>query len=326
MLTTMLCCFVVMIHLTSNPVSQLTKGGWTHLLFFIGNKVLTFAVPGFVFLSGLKLSYSYRNKTFDFVDFMRRRFSKILIPYSIGYILYYIFFRLFGFVEVKNITQHIYSFLLGDLVAPFYFITIITQFYFLFGIIQYLFKKGNHTIILAITTCIQLFYLQYTYFQLEDRFFLTYLIYFVLGCYVAFHLDAFKDWLNRYTVLIFGIFFLISVVYVTFAYCSAVYATPFPYWRIIGCLFSLSAICTFYRISVFITHFEKYKLYQAFIVIDEASYMIFLSHCFMIYLCDVLWHSIGIPSVLSRFLFTAIITYPVVFSVCIGYCRLKRKK
>ena len=126
-LTTIFCICVVLIHLTADPVTKLQVGSYQHTFFYIWNKCMTFVVPGFIFLSGIKLGSSYRNKKFNFIDFFKKRFLKIIVPYSIWYLLYYLLFRSLGFIENLNINQHIVSYLMGTMVSPFYFITIINN-------------------------------------------------------------------------------------------------------------------------------------------------------------------------------------------------------
>ncbi len=312
-LTSFLCCFVVMIHLSSYPVNLLTVGSWQHKIFFLGNKALSFVVPGFVFLSGLKLTYLYREKDFVFSDFMKKRFSKILIPYVFWYIAYTILFRLLGYAEAKTLIQHLFSFFMGDLVSPFYFITIIFQFYLLFGLILFLFKKYSHRTILLLSVVVEFFYLEYIYLPYEDRFFLTYLLYFVLGCYVAFHLDGFRKFLQKGEVFLCGSYLFLTLWHIFHAYDSAVNGTPYAYWRVITCLFSLSAIFVYYQLSMTLQRIGNEKGIMIFRKMDEASYLVFLSHCFFIYLCNGFLSRLGLASVTGRFILNTLVVFPVVF-------------
>lgn len=321
-LTTFLCVFVVLIHLTSAPVTKLPKESLEHMVFFIGNKALSFVVPAFIFLSGLKLCYSYRDKKFIFSEFFIRRFSKILIPYLIWYVIYYIYFRKLGYVAQRDIPTHIFCFLMGKLVSPFYFVTIIFQFYFLFGCILFLFKRFHHAFLLIFTVSIQIIYFQFFYFQYEDRFFGSYLIYFVLGCFAAFHIEQFRCFLDRHKIEICLFTFLISVWYLYFAYTANVFQAIFYHWRIVGCLFSLSMILVFYQFSYFLC--RESILLSIYKSIDNASYYIFLSHCFVIYYCNEIWYNMGNIDLIGQFFFDTIITFPVVFLGCIGYDKLKK--
>lgn len=55
---------------------------------------MSFAVPGFIFLSALKLFYSksFKFSLKSYARFMHKRIVKIFIPYSIFAFIYYIYF------------------------------------------------------------------------------------------------------------------------------------------------------------------------------------------------------------------------------------------
>lgn len=323
-LTSFLCCFVVMIHLSSAPVGSLMVGSWQHKLFFMGNKALTFVVPGFIFLSGLKLSYVYRKKDFHIGEFLRKRFLKIFLPYIFWYVAYYALFRDLEFMEHKTLQEHIFSFLLGDIVSPFYFITTICQFYLLFYFILRLFQKCNHMWILIVTAVIEIFYLQYIFVPYEDRFFVTYFIYFVLGCFAAFHLESFQAFLKKYQILIICGYFGFTWWHVTHAYASAYHGVPYAYWRVITCFFAVFAILAFYRFSLMIVTVAPKVLMGFFCQLDRASYGIFLCHSYILYLCSEKWAELGIVSIIGKFIRSTVIVYLVAFLGTVLFLQLKK--
>ncbi len=324
-MTSFLCCCVVMIHISSYPVGQLMIGSWQHRLFFLGNKALSFVVPGFVFLSGLKLSYSYNGKDFRYNEFICKRFSKILIPYLMWYIAYYLLLRYLGYSSAKNWTQHVFSFFMGDLVSPFYFITIIFQFYILFGIIWWIFQRFSHTAILLATGIIEFFYLQYTFLPYEDRFFMTYLFYFILGCYLALHLGEMKKLLERYQLVLIVIFAGFAGWHIWHAYL-AVMGIPYFGWRVIGCLFSIASIFMIYRLSMVLEEKLSKVVLDFFQKIDGASYQIFLAHCFVLYISYEVWSRLGVASVIGKFVLNCFVVYPVTFGCCIWINQWRNKK
>ena len=323
--TSFLCCFVVLVHTSSEAVTQLQMGSWQQKLFFIFNKALSFVVPGFVFLSGLKLTYAYKERTFHFIEFMKKRFTKILIPYICWYLAYYIFLYRIGFIEAKNIKQHIFSFIMGDLVSPFYFITIIFQFYILFGIFLFLLKKVNHLLLFSICAIIQLYYLQYIYPMYEDRFFMTYLIYFLIGCLAAEHFKQFQDLIKKYSWIWYICFIFLTYWHTTHAYASNVEGIFYSYWRVFTCLFSISSIMVFYHISDYITKQAPEKLISLFKAIDSSSFYIFLGHCFLLYLCNNFWFKIGLESIVEKFILNSVIVFFFSFFFSFIYIICKKK-
>lgn len=322
LMTSFLCFFVILIHTSSEPVGNLLLGSWQQKVFFLGNKALSFVVPAFIFLSGLKLTYAYKEKPFIFHTFFRKRFLKIWIPYFVWYIIYYIFLRKLGYMEPKTFQQHIFLFLLGDLVSPFYFITIIFQFYVLFGVIIFLFKKYNHKIILITIAFIEIFYLNYTFFPYEDRFFMTYLIYFILGCYFAFHIDDVRILLQKSQWIVYGLWALFTARHIWYAYLAFL-GTPYIGWRMIGCMFSIVSIFAIYRISYCICQYATEKWIKIFRKVDGVSYQIFLAHCFILYFLNEIWWRIGVLSISQKFLYNSILVFPIAFGGCVFYYRIK---
>lgn len=324
-MTGFLCCFVVMIHLTSAPVGELSVGSIQHTCIYAINKALSFVVPAFLFLSGLKLTYSYRDKPFVFSGFFTKRFTKILTPYVFWYAAYYVLFRWLGYMEPKTVGEHIFSFLMGDLVSPFYFITIVFQFYGLFGCILWLFRHVRHSLILVAVALAEFWYLEYTYIPYEDRFFVTYMIYFMLGCFCAYHLDTLQRMLQKCWIVVYMAYFALTAWHIYHGYQSAYLGLPYSHWRVATCLFALSAIFAYYHFSLFLSKGLP-KLYMTvFLWLDKASYGVFLCHSFLIYIYNGIWSIMGIRSIAQRFFLNTALVYPMAILGVIGFLWAKNK-
>ncbi len=322
--TTIMCFCVILIHLTAAPVTKLTAGSLPQTLFFVLNKGISFVVPGFVFLSGLKLAYTYRDREFHIGEFFRKRVKRIFFPYLFWYIVFYRYFLWQHFMEPKTLSQHLFSFVMGNLVSPFYFITVIFQLYFLFGFILYLFQKVSHKWILLAAVIFSFFYFRFCSFPYQDRFFATYLIYFLSGVYAAFHLDDFRELCRRYQGIICILYLSVTVYYVWKAYASFVYGAGFGNFLLWQLIFSMIAIPFYYRLSCLLSKLLQ-GLAPVFQAIDSASYNIFLSHCIVIYIGDYIWYKWGYTSIVNKFLFTGLLLLLTVFPVCIGYDFLKKR-
>ena len=320
LLTSLLCCFVVLIHTSSEGVTKLNIGTWQQKVFFMFNKALSFVVPAFVFLSGLKLTYSYKQKSFDFIYFMKKRFLKILIPYTFWYVVYYRFLTSLEFMTEKNVQQHIFSFIMGDLISPFYFVTIIFQFYLLFGIFLYFVRKYKLVYVFIISVIIQYIYIPY-----DDRFFMTYFVYFILGCIMAENLEIFKNKIQKYNILIYIFFIFFAYWHITHSYSSNIEGIVYKNWRIFTCLFSVSAIFAFYHISYAITQKAPKWLFSIFKAVDESSFYIFLGHCYVLYSCNEHWFKVGVHSIFRKFLLNSVIVFFVSFFVSFLYVLCKKK-
>lgn len=129
-LMNMLLCFcVVAIHLTSIPLSQLAPDSFAYILVFAANKVLCFSVPAFIFLSGFKLYSGYGNRKMNLGKFYLRRVTKIVIPYVIAVLVFFVYFYAKKWVVAASLPEYIF---LGTLVAHFYYVVIAVQLYVLF--------------------------------------------------------------------------------------------------------------------------------------------------------------------------------------------------
>lgn len=309
LMTSFLCCFVVLIHTSSEGVTNLEIGTWVHKEFFMFNKALSFVVPAFVFLSGLKLTYSYKGKDFLFLQFIKKRFTKILIPYTFWYIAYYRFLTPIGFMETKTIQQHIFSFIMGDLVSPFYFVTIIFQFYLLFGLILYLVRKYQPIYVLLTCTIVQYLYFRCVNIPYDDRFFMSYLIYFILGCVMAENIETAKSIIKKQSWRIYLCFIFFTNWHITHSYASAVRGAIYYNWKLFTCLFSLSAIFAFYHLSDFITQRVPKWIIAIFKALDASSFYIFLGHCYILYNCNEHWFQVGLDIISRKFLYNSAIVF-----------------
>ena len=69
-----ICIFVITIHLLSEGVDTFPKWSVPSIAFLSLTKLMTFAVPGFVFTSAIKLFYKYGEGKFNYFKFIVGRF------------------------------------------------------------------------------------------------------------------------------------------------------------------------------------------------------------------------------------------------------------
>ena len=96
-----MCLSVVLIHITSYPAEQFEKDSIWFLVFFTINRMLRFAVPCLVFLSGYKLYNRYKDEKVDIKRFYLGRVKKVVVPYIICYVIFFAYFYAKGWIE-KN--------------------------------------------------------------------------------------------------------------------------------------------------------------------------------------------------------------------------------
>ena len=93
---------VIMIHILNIPVNQLVTGSSSQGRFFVARAMLIFAVPCFLFIAMLMLSYG--EEKFD-VRFYRKKLMRVGVPY----LLWSIFYLLIVFIINRSIPENFFS-------------------------------------------------------------------------------------------------------------------------------------------------------------------------------------------------------------------------
>lgn len=303
-----LCLFVIMIHLTFAPLSELTVKSVPHIIIFVINKSLCFCVPAFIFLSGFKLFESYKDRPLAVKPFFKRRFKKIVIPYFIAVLIYIIYFGAKGWLE----DGFFKTLFLGTVSAHFYYIVVLVQLYAMFPLVFRLFSRHSRTLLL-VSAGITLFCVIFLNFGYWDRFFGTYIFYFVLGMFWAKY-DLYRTLRKSLRK--------ISVIYIVFCliHMSKLYMSEFGGWGyrafpVINMLYVLFAIIILYTAST--EHLCRNHFITALSsLVGRYSYSIYLYHCLGIYILryDIL--SKFSLSVKGSFFVTTFAIYSLIAVLC----------
>lgn len=160
------------------------------------HKVLSFGGAGvhvFILCSGLGLYLSYLKKPTGYIEFLKRRFSKVWIPYAIVVLLWGLW--LLASKEefpLREVTSHLLLFKMfsteldTSLCYPYWFISTIVQFYLAWPLIVRMYKVG---VILALVISLSWSTVVGMLGFEEERpwgsFFLQYLWEFCLGMWIA---------------------------------------------------------------------------------------------------------------------------------------------
>lgn len=199
-----------------------------------------FAVPLFIFISGLVLFYNYFDR-FHYPDFLRKRARDILAPYLVWTVVYLLLFNsgnpgFWG--EVKKLALLMFT---GKASYHLWYVVMIIQFYLLFPVYRYLLAKwkdwlrSNRAAILSMIGLSAVYvyltgqvwsivsfmeglnipFLTPLFTTYADRNSLYFFYYFVLGGVAGLHMQAWRESIIKYRVFISGFF---AVVFVYFAY------------------------------------------------------------------------------------------------------------
>lgn len=214
-----LCLLVMWIHICSVAVSTWDKASGAFFAVEMAWRLSAFVVQGFLFLSALKLFRNMEKKPFSYGAFLWGRIRKIGVPYLIAVLVSYLGLIWLGYYafDLKFLVK---STLLGNMIAPFYFIIILFQFYVLMPVWRWMVRKVDFWA--AAVSAVLLMAVFHdglpsmiamvspeTEFPYNDRVFTSYLAYWVLGCYAGRKYDGFLESLHRNKALILC-FFLIS--------------------------------------------------------------------------------------------------------------------
>ena len=172
-----LCLCVVMVHMTVEPMDLWAPHTMKHIFMFSVNKILCFAVPAFLFLSGLKLQNKFEGKSVDVKKFYWGRVKKLVIPYVVCVLIYFLYLWWKGWAQPRYLHGYIF---LGTLVAHCYYIVIAVQMYFIFPLLKIAFERSPKIVALFAVIC-SVVMVQFVHLPYLDRFVGTYIIYFVFG-------------------------------------------------------------------------------------------------------------------------------------------------
>lgn len=163
-----------------------------------------FAVPAFVFITGLVMFYNYYDKL-NYPRMMTRRFYEIIVPFLI-WSLFYTSHNLHRFpVSLEYFRAYARNLILGSASYHLWFIVLIIQFYVLFPVWRYLFKSAEKVLpsVQAKAAALVLAALGYYVvinngFKYRDHLFLLWFLYFVIGGVVGLNLDRFRNFIKRF--------------------------------------------------------------------------------------------------------------------------------
>lgn len=278
---------VILIHTTTRTLeaSSFNLVGFSWTLFL--NQVMRFAVPLFIMISGFVLEKSSREESYW--SFIRRRFSKIFVPYFIWSLFYYFL------VYNNNHDNLIKVFLTGNASYQLYFIPALLVFYLTFPLLHKLVHKVPSKIIFTVVSILGLVLLTKNYyfkaFDLGDEInamILSY-AYFIIGILSAKNKEFLDTVVNK-----FKIFLSIPTVLLAFFiflegksryFLTGNYLSYYSQWRPSVFFYSILVGLTFYYI------FEHTKFKDSFVSrFSKHSFFAFFVHVVVL---EVVWKFVG---------------------------------
>jgi peptidoglycan/LPS O-acetylase OafA/YrhL len=204
---------VIMIHATSESIGKINKQSLYYPIYNGLNIFSSFAVPTFIFLSGLVMFYTYYDRALTretLLRFYKKRLLYIFLPYVTISTLYYAIKLSLNTADLTfavGLKQYAYQLLTGSTYAHLYFMLLIIQFYLVFPFLLVLAKcKGMSRFMFIIGVILQWGYIflnseviQYMtdipeILHKRASLFPTYLAYYLLGATIGIYYSQFKKW------------------------------------------------------------------------------------------------------------------------------------
>ncbi len=322
-----LCMFVILIHVLSEGVAGFTHATLPSALFFCTSRLVSFAVPAFVFTSGMKLCMKFRDSTLNYPKFLWGRITKIYFPYLFWAVIYYLFcvYRLHYFdFSLADLLKYMLN---GEISAQFYFVLVIMQFYLLMPLWLLLCRKCTPSVLILfgaiLTIAAKILLANWSY---NDRIFVSYLVFWLAGCCAGMKsAQKFYEWLKKYKLAFYSGWLIFAALHICLQYLSYCEKIVYPYPEPILILFSLFSIAGFYLFIAELTPKLAPRVKKIFHQTASASYYIFLAHCLIILAVNQILDRFEITSLSVRFLLRTPSVYLSSIVLCIAYVKLKGK-
>lgn len=318
---------------------------------FLG--LIRFAVPLFVFITGVVLFYNY-DRSFQYGRFLKRRGKQVVLPYLFWTVFYYIWVSLRSgdavFIHWKDLLHVLELALTGKASYHLWFMVMIIPFYLLFPVFR-LFLSGKRPapMNLAVTLAFlaaNLFLLEAlakgvfqsdqpilnTLYRYLDRNFLFWTFYFVLGGLVGLYYERWKKAVRS----LWGISLALTVLFLIYIgtkiaainqgaaagdyLASANVTGPLKPLMLLATLAMLPFL--FYAVQRLLTRPTKAGL--ALSLIGKYSFGAYLVHAFILRYTNLLaLNYLGGLDVYAQTLISFILCACVSVGLCIGYRKMR---
>lgn len=271
-------CGVIIIHTTARTLERTGYNLNIYNFSLLLNQFARFAVPLFFIISGFVLELSSK-ESFNFKTYIKKRFSKIFIPYTFWSFFYYLF------VYTGNNGGVWRMLLTGNGSYQLYFIPTLCIFYLLFPILHKLRERLGYPLLILLIP-IHIYVTQNDYFiknfTYPDPIRISILgfIYFLIGIYASHYKETLKYISEKYKLLL--AFLFIAIGYYIFKEGLSGYFRTYNInsfyssWRPSTFLYTL--VSGFFFLNIF----DKID----FSKLSKLSFLVFFIH---VYVLEIVW-------------------------------------
>ena len=325
------CMGVILIHVLSDAVTGLPRDAAVYGLVYNTWRLLTCAVPGFIFLSGLKLSL---RPISDYKRFYLRRVTSVLIPYLIWMPIYYYFsYKLHYYTEI-GIKDFFVKLADGTSTAHFYFIIVILQFYIMMPLWQLITRKLHPIPVLIICAVITGWSQAWLPVIVEnngialpltnDRLFTNYLLAWACGCFCGTYYDRVSYQVYRFRYLIYAVFVLLAAVDLKFVHYVNTSGEIYLQLYYVNSVYAIAAI--FALMALMISAAKRISAVGFISLLDRSSYYIYLVHLLVLMLArEFMSRLFPGTGVLGRTAVYFVAVYGISIAVSMLYTKIKEQ-
>lgn len=256
-------------------------------------------------------------------DYYKGRFQSIFVPYVLAALAYYWWFcGYLGYFEpsARNFLGYLVR---GDLISPFYFVTALMQFVLLMPVLRWMAEHLSPALSLPIALSIswmsELYFEQFLQlfdanitFAYGDRVFITYLFYYLAGCYIGQRYEAFVAALRRNRYFVGGAFAVFAAFDLYLSYRARVQGLWSPLWPMAHLTYLLAGIAFCFLAAAGMPQ----KMPKWLRKIDQASYLIYLYHALAIEVLAWVLARCGIGGVGLPYAIRLVVVYMLVPPAC----------
>ncbi len=225
-------CAVVGIHTLSIGINNTKVGTWGNWLFELVHTLLQFAVPCFIFISAILLSYTLKDGRLNILSFYKKKTVKVVIPYLLWTLIYLIPQMMKGWIPFDRLLSFrswLYWITRGKAYDHLYFMSVIIQLYiaaplfvgFTKCLIKYTKKYSMLiTLLIAFSGQVAIYYFNKVYiskiFSQSATLIISYFCIIIVAIWIGFRYEQCMNLLNKRRGIVLILFGVSTAVYLQF--------------------------------------------------------------------------------------------------------------